>query len=113
MRRQRLAGQPYEHELHLVADQRLDAGVGQARLYPAERPARTVRIRRSVLMEERSWGPGQSIAENPQPIQVDTDPLIPHHPGRFAEHNPGLVDGEYVPDRAGAEPRIGERAHPP
>ncbi len=104
---------PDEHELHLVADQRLDSGIGQPRLNPAQRTAGAVGIRRTVLSEERAWRPGQSVAEDAQRAEVDADSLIPHHPGAVAEHDAGLVDGEDMPDRAGAEPRIGERTHPP
>ena len=103
---------PDEDELHLVADQRVDAGCGQPLLDPAQRAAAAVRVRRAVLIEESAWGPGQSVAEDAQRAQIDADPLVPHHAGGVAEDDAGLVDGEDVPDRAGAESRVGERAHP-
>jgi len=43
-----------------------------------------------------------------RPGQVDSDPLITDHTDAFGECDAGLVDGEAMPRRAGAEPWIGE-----
>ena len=71
-----------------------------------------MRVVRAVLIEEITGRPSQSVAEDTQRTEVDTDALIAHHSGGFAEHDAGLVNGKDMPDRAGAEPGIGERPHP-
>ncbi len=101
-----------EEELHLVADHRVDAGVGQPLLDPPQRTAAAVRVRRAVLIEESARGPSQSVAQYPQRAQIDADPLVSHHADGIAEDDARLVDGEDVPYRARAESGIGERAHP-
>jgi hypothetical protein len=45
MRRQRTAVRPDEDELHLVAHHRVDAGIGEPVLHPAQRAAAAVRVR--------------------------------------------------------------------
>ena len=96
-----------------MADERGDSGVGEPAFDSVQRPATAVGVRFAVLIEESAWRPGQSVAEDAQRAQIDADSLVPDHAGGLAENNAGLVDREDVPDRAGAQSWIGERAHLP
>ena len=96
-----------------MADERVDSGIGQPAFNSVQCSATAVGIRLAVLIEESAWCPGQSVTEDAQRAQIDADSLVPHHAGGLAEHDAGLVDGEDVPDRAGAQSWIGERAHFP
>ena len=101
-----------EHELHLVPDHCVDTRVRQSCLDPAQSSATAIGIRRAVLIEESAGRPAQSVAENAQRAEIDPHTLISHHADGIAEHDAGLIDGEDVPDRAGAESGVGEGAHP-
>ena len=76
---------PDEQELHLVADERVDSGVGQPAFDAAQRPAAAVGVRSAVLVEESAWRPSQSVTEDAQRAEVDADPLVPDHADGVAE----------------------------
>src|ERR1700730_7005032 len=101
-RRQSTAIRIDKQEFDLVTDQRLDTGFGEYRFDAAQRSAAAGEPGRAVLLEERAGRPGQSVAENAQRGQVDSDALIPDDTDVFGERDAGLVDGEAMPDPAGA-----------
>lgn len=101
-----------QHELHLMPDECGEAGSVQTVLHPLQHTAAAVRVERSVLVVEGRWGPSESVTQDPQGAEVDADPLIPHHSDVPAHRDTGLIDGERVKHRAGAQTRIREGAHP-
>ena len=101
-----------EDELHFVTHQRVDSDVVQPRFDALECSPTAIGVGLAVLTEESAWRPGQSVAEDPQRAQVDSDSLIADDAEVVAGCDAGLVDGEDVPDRAGTQSGVGECAHP-
>ena len=78
----------------------------------AQRPPRARSDRGAILVIKRCRGPAKLVVDRPQCVQVDAQALIADHADGVGERDPGLVDGETVPGRAGAQAGIGKPSDP-
>jgi len=101
-----------KQKFDLVTDQRLDTGVGERRFDAAERSAAAAEYRRAILLEELARRPSQSVADDVQRGQVNPDALITDDTDVLGERDTGLVDGEAMPNPAGAHAWLGECVGP-